>query len=80
MTLAPLAIASPPAALISSTTISAADKEPSSEPSTLPPKSFTTTLAPLLAKSRAWHLPRPPPAPVTIATRSLKVIDIISPI
>ena len=79
VTLAPLAIASPPAAFISSTTASAADTEPSSDPSTFPPRSFTTTFAPLLAKSRAWHLPKPPPAPVTIATRSLKVIDIISP-
>ena len=33
-----------------------------------------------LAKTNAWHLPNPPPAPVTIATRSLKVIDILSPL
>ena len=53
VTLAPLAIASPPAALISSTTISAAVEEPSSDPSTFPPKSLTTTLAPLRARSNA---------------------------
>ena len=51
-TLAPLAMASPPAASISLTTVSAADKDPP-EPSTAPPKSLTTTLAPLLANSRA---------------------------
>ena len=51
-TLAPLAIASPPAASISCTTASAADNEPP-EPSTVPPRSLTTTLAPLLANSRA---------------------------
>ena len=68
MTLAPLTMASPPAAFISSTTASAGDKDPSEDPSTFPPKSFTTTLAPLLARSKAWQRPSPPPAPVTIAT------------
>ena len=53
VTLAPLAIASPPAAFISSTTISAAEEEPSSDPSTFPPKSLTTTFAPLRARSNA---------------------------
>src|ERR1700678_991891 len=64
---APLAIAVPPAALISLTTFSAASDEPP-EPSTEPPRSLTTTFAPRLANSRAWARPRPPPAPVTITT------------
>ena len=62
-----LATASPPAALISSTTSCAA---PASlpEPSTAPPRSLTTTSAPREASERACCLPRPPPAPVMIAT------------
>ena len=66
MTLAPLDIASPPSDLICSTTASAASLVPL--PSTLPPRSLTTTFAPLLANSKACSLPMPPPAPVTIAT------------
>ena len=34
-------------------------------PLKLPPRSFTTTFAPRLAKKRAYSRPRPPPAPVT---------------
>ena len=34
-------------------------------PLKLPPKSLTTTLAPLLPKKREYARPRPPPAPVT---------------
>ena len=41
-------------------------------PSVAPPRSLTTTLAPLEASSRACSRPRPPAAPVTIATRSSK--------
>ena len=73
VTEAPLAIASPPAALISSTTACAAVAEPP-EPSTEPPRSLTTTLAPRAASSSACWRPRPPPAPVTIATRPVKSI------
>ena len=51
-TFAPFAMASPLAASISLTTASAADKDPP-EPSTVPPKSLTTTFAPLLANSKA---------------------------
>ena len=72
-TSAPLAIASPPAALISATTFSAASLEPP-VPSRAPPKSLTTTLAPNLASDSAWDLPRPLAAPVTIATRPSKLI------
>ncbi len=66
VTLAPLAIASPPSESIWSTTASEASLVP--VPSTPPPRSFTTTFAPLLASSKACCLPIPPPAPVTIAT------------
>src|SRR6201986_175093 len=59
----PLAIASPPKALISSTTAWAAS-EPPPEPSTEPPRSLTTTRAPRRASSRACWRPRPPPGPV----------------
>src|SRR5690606_2304650 len=34
--------------------------------------SFTTTLAPSAPKARAYWRPSPPPAPVTITTRSLQ--------
>src|SRR6056297_1487244 len=66
-TLAPLAIASPPAASISATTARAASLEPP-VPSLLLPRSLTTTFAPRFASSIAWQRPRPWPAPVTIAT------------
>src|SRR5690606_17388523 len=65
--------ASPPAERISSTTASAALAEPP-VPSTAPPMSLTTTRAPRRASSRAYWRPRPPPAPVTIATRPSKLI------
>ena len=48
----PLAIASPPSALISPTTLAAASDEPP-EPSTAPPRSLTTTFAPRRASSSA---------------------------
>jgi hypothetical protein len=34
-------------------------------PLKLPPRSLTTTFAPLLPKNVAYAFPRPPPAPVT---------------
>ena len=74
VTLAPFAIASPPFDLICSTTALAESLAPL--PSTDPPRSFTTTFAPLLANSIACSLPRPPPAPVTITTFSSNLIDI----
>ena len=37
-------------------------------PSAAPPRSLTTMSAPRLARSRACERPRPPPAPVMIAT------------
>src|SRR5690606_4506205 len=37
------------------------------------PMSFTTTFAPRRPSSRAWARPRPPPAPVTTATRPSKL-------
>ncbi len=52
VTLAPLAIASPPAATISSTTACAAETL-LPEPSRAPPRSFTTTFAPRAARSSA---------------------------
>lgn len=33
-----------------------------------PPRSLTTTLAPLEPKKRAYAFPNPPPAPVTTTT------------
>ena len=39
-------------------------------PSRAPPRSLTTTQAPSLASVRAYSRPRPPPAPVTMTTRS----------
>src|ERR1700741_1442482 len=67
-TLSRQATASPPAALISSTTAWAG---PASTPSPCkaPPGSLTTTLAPLAASSRAYSRPRPRPEPVITATR-----------
>ena len=63
-----LAMASPPAALISATTSSAGvASEP--VPSGDPPRSFTTTLAPSAANKSACSRPIPRPAPVMMATR-----------
>ncbi|CAB4794108.1 unannotated protein [freshwater metagenome] len=67
-TLSTFATASPPIARISSTTTCAAARS-APEPSTFPPRSFTTTFAPSDAKRSACSRPRPPPAPVIIATR-----------
>ena len=61
-----LAMATPPAAVISSTTTSDISLAPA--PCTLPPRSLTTTFAPRSANANAWQRPRPPPAPVTMAT------------
>src|SRR5471032_895547 len=71
LTEAPLAMSSPPAAMISATTFSAAAELPPL-PSSVPPRSLITTFAPSLASARACARPNPPPAPVTIATLSLK--------
>src|SRR6185312_1546092 len=73
VTEAALAMASPPAASISATTFCAGVAAPP-VPSSAPPKSLTTTLAPRAASARACARPNPPPAPVTIATRLSKRI------
>src|SRR5262245_10883713 len=75
-TSAPSAMAVPPALRISSTTASAGESEPP-VPSRAPPKSLTTTLAPRLARPSACALPRPLPAPVTMATRPSNLIAIV---
>src|ERR1700738_2590317 len=72
-TSAPSAIATPPALRISSTTVSAGVSDPRG-PSRAPPKSLTTTFAPLLANPSACARPRPLPAPVTMATRPSNLI------
>jgi hypothetical protein len=72
-TSAPSAMATPPALLISSTTLSAGVSEPP-VPSRAPPKSLTTTFAPRLANPSACTRPSPLPAPVTIATRPSNLI------
>src|SRR5215470_1063016 len=69
---APLAMALPPAAVISST-ICCAGPASLPEPSTATPRSLTTTAAPSRARRLATDLPIPRPAPVTIATRSSRV-------
>ena len=69
LTLSVFATAWPPAAAISSTTDCAAEMS-APEPSTAPPRSLTTTLAPSEAKSNACSRPMPRPAPVMIATLS----------
>src|SRR5688572_6490112 len=63
-----LAMASPPAATMSSTTCCATGCI-SPLPSASRPTSFTTTLAPSAANSSASSRPMPRPAPVTITTR-----------
>lgn len=60
-----------PFARISLTTMSAACCDWPS-PLVVPPRSFTTTLAPREASSKAYSRPRPAPAPVTTATRPSK--------
>src|SRR6478752_5182997 len=66
------AIASPPAATISSVTVAAG---PASAPSPRiePPRSLTTTRAPRSASRRAYARPMPRPAPVITATRPSKL-------
>ncbi len=61
------ATASPPAALISSTTFSAAPLS-LPLPSMAPPRSLITTSAPREAMRSACWRPRPPPAPVMMTT------------
>src|SRR5580704_3490964 len=72
-----LAIASPPAATISSTTCWAGVAS-SPLPSAAPPRSLTTSLAPSAANSRACSRPIPRPAPVITATRFLNVFIVAS--
>src|SRR4051794_434256 len=67
-TLSALATASPPMALISSTTCWAGVRS-SPDPSMAPPRSLMTTLAPSWANSRACSRPIPRPEPVIMATR-----------
>src|SRR2546423_6169172 len=67
-TLSALATASPPIALISSTTCWAGVRS-SPDPSMAPPRSLMTTLAPSCANSRACSRPIPRPEPVMMATR-----------
>ena len=67
-TSSPLATASPPMALISSTT-SPAGPSDRPLPSTSAPRSLTTILAPWLANSMAWARPMPRPDPVMTTTR-----------
>ena len=74
-TLAPFTTASPPMARISSTTDWAGVVSAPS-PVASPPRSFTTTLAPFSASSRACSLPIPRPAPVTMATRPAQMLPI----
>src|SRR5436190_508729 len=77
---APLAIALPPAARISSATAFAAVGVPPL-PSSVPPRSLTTTAAPRAASANACWRPRPPPAPVTIATRpSNRIVILCCPV
>src|SRR3984957_165366 len=74
LTLSVLATAWPPAAVISSTTDCAAEMS-APEPSTAPPRSLTTTLAPREANRRACSRPMPRPAPVMIATLSCNMVQ-----
>src|SRR4051794_18898425 len=67
-----LATATPPAALISSTT-DCAGRTSAPLPSAEPPTSLTTTRAPSRASSNACARPSPRPAPVTIAVRPRRV-------
>src|ERR1700687_2377511 len=76
VTLSALGTALPPAAAISSQTFCAGVALPPPSPSTAPPRSFTTTLAPSLAASRAISRPMPPPAPVTSTTLSFSRLGI----
>jgi hypothetical protein len=73
VTLSALGTALPPAAAISSQTFCAGVVLPEPSPSTAPPKSLTTTLAPSLAASSAISRPMPPPEPVTSTTLSFSM-------
>src|ERR1700758_5125035 len=74
----PSATASPPAAVISSTTPCAALPPLAGDPSRPTPMSLTTTRAPSAAKASACARPIPPPAPVTMTTRpSTKPIPLL---
>src|ERR1700733_505604 len=68
--LEPLATASPPAAVISSTTLWAALPPPAGDPSRPTPMSLTTTRA----------RPIPPPAPVTMTTRPSTIPIPVTPL
>src|SRR5580692_3957055 len=68
---APLAMAFPPAPVISATTCPAGPVSVP-DPSSAAPRSLTTTDAPCLASSSATDRPIPRPDPVTIATRESK--------
>ena len=74
LTLSVLATAWPPAAVISSTTDWAAETS-APEPSTAPPRSLTTTLAPSEANRSACSRPMPRPAPVMIATLPCNMVQ-----
>lgn len=63
------AMAWPPAARISATTASAGARF----------RSLTTTCAPREASRSAWVRPRPPPAPVTMATRPSRRREALEP-
>src|SRR5262245_9705886 len=71
-TFSPSATASPPIALISSTTSIAGLSEPPS-PCMSPPRSFTTTFAPSRANASACSRPMPRPEPVTMTTRPSQI-------
>src|SRR5215208_2113199 len=73
------ATATPPRPSISLTVCSAG---PADEPvpSVAPPRSLTTTLAPREASSSACSRPRPPPAPVTMATLPSKRMSPMGPL
>src|SRR5205814_9861965 len=72
-TSSPLTTASPPAALMASTTSDAGEAE-APVPSSSAPMSLTTTRAPWRANSSACARPMPRPAPVTMTTRPSQII------
>src|SRR6204780_3539644 len=78
--LEPLAMASPPAAVISSTTPCAALPPPAGDPSRPTPISLTTTCPPSAAKAKACARPIPPPAPVTMTTRPSTTPMLLAPL
>src|ERR1700730_16765931 len=76
VTLSALGTALPPAAAVSSQPFWAGVGLPPPSPSAVPPRSFTTTLAPSLAAKSAISRPMPPPAPVTSTTLSISMLGI----